>query len=602
MSIASTHDWIVLELPDGIERSTIEALARVRGGELRDELPEHYQGQGIVVKDAAKHQLPSNASILTGTRLREEYFVGASLDERRVGLKTAMAKADYWWRWSGVVAVVESCPDHDLTVLIEEIEKAYAGFDEQERVLGFGWLLQAMNGDCRRANIARKLWIGDETEQTVSALRWLAEDGSRLPLLRWWDVAPKGALVASLKQAAQNRALETLSLRGDEAALKQILPSLGAQCKGIALEYGPADGSALALVLQSQAWDGMKRLNVYKSLGKSKGLEAVLASQKSVPLTHLNVGYNEIDKTQAERLLAWPMLDGIRHLELKYNDGRTNVAKAVATSPMFAKLELLDLSANEIGDPGLNAIAKSANWPNLHTLSLAGNHKKPLISEKGIANFVKNKSFSSLKTLDLHLNQLGDAGFALLMQAQHLPSLETLNVQFNGITVGAVEALAGKENVLRPKVLKLYSNKFGKGGYGVAPKPPSKSEYDGGPWRYAHWLSNVEELEFGSTDLETDVFADLCHSETLHAATSLDIGSNNAISNEAIAVLAKSPLATRLTRLLMVFCPISDGMTDILSNSPLARGLKWFSVARRHTSESELSRLRELFGARLGVT
>jgi hypothetical protein len=100
-------------------------------------------------------------------------------------------------------------------------------------------------------------------------------------------------------------------------------------------------------------------------------------------------------------------------------------------------IHTIDLNYNEIGDSGAAKLAKNLQGTSVHTVNLASNQ----IDDSGAAELAKNLQGTSVHTINLSSNnKIGDSGAAELAKNLQGTSVHTINLRFNEIgDLGAAE-------------------------------------------------------------------------------------------------------------------------------------------------------------------
>ena len=125
---------------------------------------------------------------------------------------------------------------------------------------------------------------------------------------------------------------------------------------------------------------------------------------------------------------------------------------------VLSQLSSLDLSMNEIGDAGVEAVANGSL--SLKSLYLLGCQ----IGPAGAKTLAKAKPLANLEVLALSGNNLGDAGAQALAKSTALRNLHTLDLCANGIGDSGALALAQSNQLKKLKVLELFGNEIGSRG------------------------------------------------------------------------------------------------------------------------------------------
>ena len=143
------------------------------------------------------------------------------------------------------------------------------------------------------------------------------------------------------------------------------------------------------------------------------------------------------------RALAQGQGATLRDLDLCFNAIGPAGATALARSPRLAHLARLDLTSNPLEAEGAVQFAERLALPALRDLDLSWCDLGPEAAALGAAPCLAN-----LVKLDLCGNDLGDEGFARLLESPHLGHLEELMVGDNALGDAALAALCARADAL----------------------------------------------------------------------------------------------------------------------------------------------------------
>ena len=160
------------------------------------------------------------------------------------------------------------------------------------------------------------------------------------------------------------------------------------------------------------------------------------------------------------RLVGAPGASSLRSLGLAQNNIDAEHVRAVADSPHLTSLERLDLSGGRshritrpIEPADMLALRASAASSSLRELSLAG-HK---LTDESVAALVDGDELRHLTRLDLRFNAIGDRGANAIANA-FLPNLRRLDLGYNRLSSQGARALAHADHLGSLEHLDLFAN------------------------------------------------------------------------------------------------------------------------------------------------
>ncbi len=198
---------------------------------------------------------------------------------------------------------------------------------------------------------------------------------------------------------------------------------------------------------------------------------AALAGASTLPaLTALYLNDNgQITSDGIRELARSPFYGGLTRLDISGNDINESGVEAIVASPGLAHLHHLRVIGNRIGDAGVTALARSTLLNRMvqqdRRIELFGN----AIGSVGVAELLHGLGDSRCVVLDLTGNDLGDLGFAILVQSGRLAHLRVLKLGRNKITDAGVNSVRGKlaHWMSRLTHLDLSHNRFTRQGMGL---------------------------------------------------------------------------------------------------------------------------------------
>ncbi len=598
--------WLQLSALEGVSQSEIERIASFENATIERESSDDSNPSRILCESVSGHEErieSGSAVVLNGATLRAMYGLGFTREQRFERAKAWVESGvEYYYRWPAVLNLMVGTDDErERQALADYAREAMAELDPEERWVSDAAMNEAIAGRPAMASAGDFFWI--DPAKNLEHARWLGEDPARLPKLRWFKLHGNPQGVQEALRLLGQRAIERVSFTSgsigpDVDALIDALPSTTRGVHFFYCQQGPKLFQALA---KSPLWPTLERVELHNNDGKTKGLKALISAKGNKAMRSLDVGYNHLKSADFAALAKAAWLPGLRSLALKYNDALAQGASALLSSPALAKLESLDFGANEIGDPGVVALCNNPAITALSKLTIEGNHQPPLVTAEGARALAEWDGAASLSLLNLGMNAIGDDGLVALLSSQRLGALQTLDVQYNSVTIGAVASLAGIETPVRPRRVVLSGNALGTAGYGSKPKAPKKKR-PASPWSNAHWLSECKSLVLYNTSLDADMFAAVVSSPALGKLESLDVSSNYGLSDEALEFLLAQPLARRLTALEALYWPWKKGAADLLLSAPFADTIFKLSISKKGLSAAAVAALRLRYGSRINVS
>lgn len=289
----------------------------------------------------------------------------------------------------------------------------------------------------------------------------------------------------------------------------------------------PINLRALPFVTHGIRWSSSRiKLENLKELADDSNL----TSARSLELSHAQVN----DKGLGI-LCASPHLRNLTQLSLRGNQLTDKGLEQLATA-QIASLNHLDLSGNsKITLAGVTALLKSPVTAQLTELLFEYQHLGPELGE----TLAKWPRIAKLKVLRLQAVDLGDPGLAALLE--RLESVETLGVNYNGLTAKSIEALTGTPSTQHLRKLELSGNRLGRAGL----------------LKLASWPRLGELTELNLHGVEAD---DICAEALAPRFACLDhlfLGRNH-LTHRGATALVNSTLPQTLKYLDVSFNPLSD--------------------------------------------
>jgi hypothetical protein len=598
--------WLQLSALEGVSQDEIERVASFEDATIVRDASGGPNPTRILCEAIGDHEEvieSGSATVLNGAALRAMYGLRFTREQRFERAKAWVESGvEYYSRWPAVLNLMVGTDDErERQSLADYAREAMAELDPEERWVSNAAMNEAIAGRPAIASAGDFFWI--DPVKNLEHARWLGEDPARLPNLRWIKLHGNAEGVREALRLLGQRAIDRVSFTGgsigpDVAALIDALPSGTRGVNFFYCQQGPKLFQALA---KSALWPTLERVELHNNDGKTKGLKSLISAKGNKAMRSLDLGYNHLKSEDFTALSKAAWLPEVRSLALKFNDALAQGASALLSSPALAKLESLDFGANEIGDPGVVALCNNPAITALTKLTIEGNHQPPLVTAEGARALAQWDCAATLSTLNLGMNAIGDDGLVALLSSQRLASVQTLDVQYNSLTVGAAASLAGVETPVRPRRVVLSGNALGTAGYGSKPKAPNKKR-PASPWSDARWLSECRSLVLYNTSLDADTFAAIVSSPALAKVASLDVSSNYGLSNDALEFLFAQPLARRLTALEAMYWPWKKGAADLLLSAPFADTIFKLAISKKGLATSEVAALRLRYGSRISLS
>lgn len=287
-----------------------------------------------------------------------------------------------------------------------------------------------------------------------------------------------------MKEIIFNSDITEIDLGGEEVSEKN---SWGTQIKSrdrrkryLAETYLGDEGGA---IIGRYHWHQLRKLDL--SANKIGFVSGKIIGENTTwkELIELRLDNNEITFDAVIAIAKNPTWKKLQVLSLRKNKILDAGVAAIGKSLIWEKLEQLYLDGNEIGDSGATGIGGNTSWKDLRILSLANNK----ITDKGLEALTSNPTwrklenlslrgnqiedpkdclenctaFSSLRSLNLTENSIGDEGAAAIGKNTSWVNLEELCLSFNQIGDKGAAALASNTSWIGLRKLYLTSNDIG---------------------------------------------------------------------------------------------------------------------------------------------
>jgi uncharacterized protein (TIGR02996 family) len=496
----------------------------------------------------------------------------------------------------------------ELARLADDDPRREALADRQDELLaahGDEWGRPCFDSGARQAEWSRGLIEGVDLERDggvedilraapVRRLRLRNTEGERLAdIILLPQFAPVRKLTA---QSRYPRRLEAGRIANSRGLAGLTALSLNG------LEKGGEFVEALAASVHVQ---GLARLAVTASDVGDEGVEALARSPLLGRLSELNLNGNDLGPRGVRALLGSSLAAGLRSLSLEGADlsgageafaaahlrrleeldlygaylGPEGLA-ALAAAPDLASLRRLGLGENALGDEGLRTLCMAPHWGGLRELDLTVND----IGPEGVATLARSPLWQQLTMVRFLDDTIGEAGAAALTDS---PSLVDLRFCGCGIGPEGVEALAARSF---PRLERLALSFTEEIGYEEITRLLDRARFP-----------RLKALDISFSRLTPAGVRTLAASSLLGQLAVLDVSQNSGLGDAGAEALASSPSVTRLRKLNLTACSITDrGARAFVSSRHFDR-LQQLSLLENHIQRDGpvAAALRRRFGHRV---
>jgi uncharacterized protein (TIGR02996 family) len=202
---------------------------------------------------------------------------------------------------------------------------------------------------------------------------------------------------------------------------------------------------------------GLRSLDLSHCFLDDGAMDRLLASDRPLALTRLNLAENSLGPTAIRRLTSTRALARVRRLVLGMN-GIGATAADLLRSPALPELSSLDVSycfgyGPPAGPEMLRQIAEAIHT-GLRVLEANVCH----CAAGSVARLVGSAGAAGLEVLSLNENELPDEAVVAIAESPHLGNLRRLSLQKNRITDSGLRALARSPRLSALRVLSLRGN------------------------------------------------------------------------------------------------------------------------------------------------
>jgi uncharacterized protein (TIGR02996 family) len=379
---------------------------------------------------------------------------------------------------------------------------------------------------------------------------------------------------------------------------------------------------------QLAAWPGLLRLGsldlgVKPSPGepgpsgfalRDIALDAFLSSPNLANVRHLRLSGHDFSNPLIGWMIERGWLGRLRTLDLSGCSSVGNGAARMLAAAEAPLLESLDLRRTNLSPPGAAPLLAASRWPRLARLALpfllpqaeaASLSIEPSrlmawqlqelftlpppdhldladasLTSASVQALALWPGLARVRALSLEDNRLTDTAARHLAASPHPRWLERLGLDGNRIGGPGLQALLSSHCSRGLVSLGLADNHVGRHGAGLLARltPP-----------------RVTRLSLARSNIVPDALAELAASPLAGRLTSLRLD-GNPISDEGLhALLAAGPL--RLRELSLDYCGLGPGSVDLLCDRALLPHLRHVSARDGHFTNADRKRLRARFGA-----
>lgn len=300
-----------------------------------------------------------------------------------------------------------------------------------------------------------------ETGATPAGITALAKSKKFLAL-KSLDLSYNGLFedgIIALAQAPFAHNLESLNVSRTfltEAGVQTLSkPDAFPALKSLDLSHNRVDIAALT---NAPFAGNLESLNLRCTLLDSTDI-SLLSRPNALPeLKELNLAYNKITIQGFNALTNAPFAHNLESLNLA-GTGMVKTATEIVSKPnAFVALKKLNIASNKIGDRGIATLAHAPFASKLESLNLS----EASITAIGIETLSQPNAFPALKELNLAHNNIGTQSLTALMNAPFAHTLELLNLEATGISIGYLRRLLYLQGVsTSQRIVIIDPNKVG---------------------------------------------------------------------------------------------------------------------------------------------
>ena len=224
-----------------------------------------------------------------------------------------------------------------------------------------------------------------------------------------------------------------VSLRAMELLAETALPALSR----LAISRGGLCDDAVGCLSHARRWGRLGALDLSMNPITDKSISAIAGAEVTDNLACLNMGGTKLTACGVAALSQSTSVGALRELCVGGNQLGPEVGSILAASSLPQTVELLAIDYASLGDRGLSSLLRGQPWPRLHGFMAGGNEISPAAVEAA----VNCRVFSSLWSLRLSMNPLGDEGAFALARSQWTTGVVDLDISFAGISVRGLGAI-----------------------------------------------------------------------------------------------------------------------------------------------------------------
>lgn len=594
--------WVQLAPIDGVAQHEIARIAEDLGITVVSEVQQDADWQTAIGESLGRFAaaLAGVDRLCEGPEFLSHFGVGLDAAQRLARARSyAESGLPFYLQLEPMQSLIAGARDEaERCSLAHQCNTWLANAPRDECWVHDGAIRAAMRtGRLGTASFGATLSLSTSAPDALALARWLGADPARLPNVRaiWLTGTDLPGALAIL-DALGSREVEMINVPNFKPADRStFLSRLRATVRGVNAHYSKFGAPFTAALTQSPAWPSLRSLDLHRNELKSAGLASLLAAERTAPIERLDLGYNGLKSVDFAALAAAPWMRDVRALRVKYNGAKAKGAQAFFARAELSSLRALDFGANEIGDAGVAALVANPTLTELESLSLEGNHSKPLITVKGAMLLARWEGAARVRSLNLAQNPLSAEGVCALLQSARWAALEEIDLQYCDLDGAFVRAMAAVETPARPRSVTLTGNALGATYAG--PQDAQES-----PWERARWLSECRSLNLYNTRMTLDVLLQIARSTALANVRSLNVSSNEGLSNEALERLLASPMGQRIEHLEALYWRWQPGAAKLLAQRHAERPWMHLAISAEGLGEDEALALRGALGSRLSLS
>jgi Ran GTPase-activating protein (RanGAP) involved in mRNA processing and transport len=308
---------------------------------------------------------------------------------------------------------------------------------------------------------------------------------------------------------------------------------------------------------ESRALSQLTTLKLRSCLLDHKRLKALLEMDGFANVVHLDLSYNPLDFQAVNEFLNTKALGALETLVLHNTHFVASDVRMLSQAPSLKGLKHLMLNFNIVGNEGLEGVAN--HLPVLETLNLQG----AMVHDRGCQVIANGEGVENLRSLFLDGNKIGFSGFCSLLESRNLRNLRHLRLYNNNIGSGTPTTLEYK-GIQSLESLSLQNNEINKHAVEVLVR--------GQNWE------RLEQLELSENRIVVRDARVLFEEGRFPVLRKLSLARNQ-IRNSAISLLLNAEGLPQLRELDLSYNQLDARMVPVLADSPFLSRLTSLSLA-----------------------